>query len=175
MPSAGDVILASDIENVTPGAWIEIGAGGAPAFGAGWSNYGGGYAVAAFRKSGNQVFVRGLVAGGATGSTIFVFPAGYRPLATTMLDVIAAAVPVSTTTGGASTTDAAVGNTGGASAGTAHTHGLGNHVHGLTAATGAGNLPNIATRVDISTGGTLQAPAAGTMTYVWLDGSFFTD
>lgn len=47
----------------------------------GWSNYGSGYAAAAYRKWRGVTFLRGLVkrAGNAAADTILTLPAGYRP------------------------------------------------------------------------------------------------
>lgn len=58
-----------------------VGAAGEPAFAGTWANYGGaGEPTAAFYKDRNRVYLRGLVTGGAAGSTIFTLPAGYRPI-----------------------------------------------------------------------------------------------
>lgn len=60
--------------------WILMGLGGT-----GWSNYGFGWAEAAYRKIGDQVQIRGLIAGGAMGSVIANMPVGYRPVANQIL------------------------------------------------------------------------------------------
>jgi hypothetical protein len=44
-----------------------------------WANYGFGWATAAYQKVGDTVRVRGLIAGGTSGSTIATLPAGFRP------------------------------------------------------------------------------------------------
>jgi hypothetical protein len=63
--------------------WINVGASGAPAFSAGWSNYGGGWHPASFSKdSSGTVYLRGLLIGPAAGaSLIFTLPAGFIPSA----------------------------------------------------------------------------------------------
>lgn len=70
-PAAGQ-IGAGDAQ------WILIGSAGAPAFGAGVGNVGGGNPPARYRKMpDNMVEVDGLVTG---GTTFWTFPVGYRPL-----------------------------------------------------------------------------------------------
>jgi hypothetical protein len=80
-----DAILWSGIPTAT-NPWIAVGSGGtAPAFGVGFGNYGNGFAPVGFRKVGNLVYVRGLIANvsaTAQNATFFTLPAGYRPLAT---------------------------------------------------------------------------------------------
>jgi hypothetical protein len=44
----------------------------------GWANYGG-WALAAYRKVNDLVYMRGLVRSGTIGSNIFILPVGYRP------------------------------------------------------------------------------------------------
>lgn len=51
----------------------------APTMNSPWANYGGAFAPAGYRKKGDRVHLRGLVQGGATASTIFTLPTGYRP------------------------------------------------------------------------------------------------
>jgi hypothetical protein len=64
-------------------AWHTIGGAGEPAFGAGWSNFGGGFAGARFRRTvDRRVEVQGLVSNvGAGGTGVFTLPVGYRPAA----------------------------------------------------------------------------------------------
>lgn len=58
--------------------WNDVASG--VGFGGFWSNLGGAYANAAFRKIGPRVFIRGQLTGTAVAnSTIFTLPAGYRP------------------------------------------------------------------------------------------------
>jgi len=47
-----------------------------------WTNFGGGWAPAAYRRVGDMVEVRGLITGGTVGSTanVFTLPTGYRPI-----------------------------------------------------------------------------------------------
>lgn len=59
-----------------------------PAWAAGWSNYGAPW-TAKYRKVHGLVYIEGLATGGATGSTIFTLPPGYRPLTSTMRTQIA--------------------------------------------------------------------------------------
>jgi hypothetical protein len=61
----------------TPTPWIKV-----TAFQNGWVNYdasGTAWAHAAYRKVGDEVAIRGLVASGPAGSAVFTLPAGYRP------------------------------------------------------------------------------------------------
>jgi hypothetical protein len=66
--------------------WITMGLGGT-----GWSNYGFSWIGAGYRKVGDRVEIRGLIAGGSSGNVIATMPAGYRPpgdlIFTTMCDV----------------------------------------------------------------------------------------
>ncbi len=54
----------------------------------GISNYGGDYSEAGYYKDRNRVFLRGLVANVGYNKTIFVLPAGYRPIAATSVITI---------------------------------------------------------------------------------------
>ena len=65
-------------------AWRYVGAGGQPAFGAGWSNTGGVWATLAFRLvtcPPASVLIMGTVTNAtpANAAAIFTLPAGYRP------------------------------------------------------------------------------------------------
>ncbi len=65
-------------DNYTDTSWRDL----APHFGAGISNFGGGYRTARFRRQGNRVFVEGLVNTATTaGLLIGTLPAGFRPQA----------------------------------------------------------------------------------------------
>lgn len=56
--------------------WINV------SFNTGWGNYGGGYNNAQYKKVGDLVFLRGLVArSSGTETKIFTLPSGYRPTA----------------------------------------------------------------------------------------------
>jgi len=56
-----------------------IGSAGEPAFQNSWTNYGSGFANAAFRKDADgYVHLRGTIQGGAASSVIFTLPGGYR-------------------------------------------------------------------------------------------------
>lgn len=56
----------------------------APTFSSGWANYGGGEQNAQYKKVGDFIFLRGLVArSSGTNTTIFTLPSGYRPPAYT--------------------------------------------------------------------------------------------
>lgn len=78
-------LAALDTALTAPDVWHAVGTAGEPVFQDSWGNYGGPYVGARFRKmAGGVVYVQGLVnrpspPGG--GSTVFVLPAGYRPLA----------------------------------------------------------------------------------------------
>lgn len=56
------------------GAWTLV-----TAFQSGWTNFNGGYQPARYRQVGDQVFLEGLIAGGAIGSPAFFLPVGFRP------------------------------------------------------------------------------------------------
>lgn len=60
----------------TPGAWTNM------ALSNSWSNVGGLRPPSGYRKVGDMVQVRLAVVGGTFAVPIFVFPVGYRPLAT---------------------------------------------------------------------------------------------
>lgn len=65
--------------NEIGGAWAN-----APSFNTGWGNYGGGEQVAQYKKVGDLVFLRGLVArSSGSQTTICTLPSGYRPPAYT--------------------------------------------------------------------------------------------
>jgi hypothetical protein len=76
-------LIATDIPGlvVADTTWHVIGAAGEPAFQNGWTNYGGSWPAASFRKlASGLVLLRGLVVGtGGAGATIFTLPAGHRP------------------------------------------------------------------------------------------------
>lgn len=56
------------------GAWTGL------SFGSGWANYGGAYQTGQYKKVGDIVFLRGLVARtSGVGTTIATLPVGYRP------------------------------------------------------------------------------------------------
>jgi len=60
--------------------WHRVGTAGEPAFGASWVNYNASYFMA-FRKGLDGVVrLRGLLKGGANGSSPFTLPVGYRPV-----------------------------------------------------------------------------------------------
>lgn len=59
--------------------WHVVGAAGEPAFANGWTNTGGAFATAAFRRTPDGlVLLRGRITPGAA-VTVFTLPAGYRP------------------------------------------------------------------------------------------------
>jgi hypothetical protein len=128
--------------------WFSVGVGGNPAFQNSWGNFGSGWQVAQYRKVGTQVFLRGLVTGGASSTAIFTLPTGYRPASNTMVPAVSQGVPI-------------VGTSGPASAGTAHTHSVGSF-----------GTQNQGIRMDIlTTGAVTPAQITG---YVWFSGSFWT-
>lgn len=60
-----------------------------PPFGGTWGNYGSGYEAAGYFKDFlGVVHLVGVVAGGVSGTTIYVLPAGYRPAAKLMMLVV---------------------------------------------------------------------------------------
>ena len=44
----------------------------------GWSNFGGSYALASYRKRGDMVDCRGTIQGGSSGSIFAILPTGFR-------------------------------------------------------------------------------------------------
>lgn len=164
--------------------WINV-AGGV-GFAGTWTNFAGGWDVAAYRKIGKVVYLKGLVAGGAVGSTIFTLPAGYIPAANIMFaqvvdtrsfgSTVSGTIPSSNGTSGNPSPNA----TGAASAGTAHTHSLSTHDHGLghthalggIGATAAGTILNIGMRLDISSGGAVSAASSSATAYQSITCSF---
>lgn len=66
---------------LTPEAPHFVGTAGEPAFQNSWVNFDAGASRrAAFYKAFGRVWLEGCVRGGATGTTIFTLPAGYRPV-----------------------------------------------------------------------------------------------
>jgi hypothetical protein len=53
-----------------------------------WTNYGSGYAPAAWSQVGDEIYLRGMVTGGASGTTITTMPVGTRPPYTVLLPVL---------------------------------------------------------------------------------------
>lgn len=58
---------------------VLIGTPGAPAFKNGWQNFGSGFLEAGFYKTGDRVYLQGLIKSGTLAQTIFELPEGYRP------------------------------------------------------------------------------------------------
>lgn len=87
--ATGDVLTATSVTGFTslncqfPAAggaytWHIIGAAGEPAFGSGWTNYGGGWQTGRFTKIGDFVYLSGLITRSTTATTTaFALPAGY--------------------------------------------------------------------------------------------------
>ena len=87
--AVGQVSLASDwntyvannmqylYNTLYAGLWI------APSLGNSWVNYNASYSQAGYRLQGQQVFLRGALASGASGSSPFTLPAGYVPTLST--------------------------------------------------------------------------------------------
>lgn len=87
-PNGTNTVYYTDIEfeEVIPTAalgdsgWITL-----SSFSNGWVNFGSGWAGASYRKIGNRVFLRGLIAAGTISgdpntNTAFTLPVGYRPI-----------------------------------------------------------------------------------------------
>lgn len=70
-----------EVEVQVPDPWIKVSTtAGAPTFQNSWTNYGGGYTVAAFMKHPDgSVEIKGTVKDGAIGTLIFTLPVGYTP------------------------------------------------------------------------------------------------
>lgn len=80
-------ILEPEPEPVA-GGWHEVGDVGEPAFSGTWANFDGGYQTLRYRKAGDIVRVEGLVKNGVLGTTVFVLPVGYRPIARHVFPVV---------------------------------------------------------------------------------------
>ena len=67
--------------SLSPGeSFRAVGAPGQPGFQNSWTNYGGGYATAAFYKDAlGIVHLKGMITSGTIGSVAFTLPAGYTP------------------------------------------------------------------------------------------------
>jgi hypothetical protein len=65
--------LTDLLSTVTPTAWTAV------TFQNSWANYGSGWQTAQYRKIGDIVYLRGLIAGGASATTAFTLPVGFRP------------------------------------------------------------------------------------------------
>lgn len=75
-----DIDLVGSSVGVIPEPWHNVGATGEPAFQSGWVNFGGGLSTVAFFKDPyGIVHLKGQVANGTAGASIFTLPAGYRP------------------------------------------------------------------------------------------------
>jgi hypothetical protein len=62
-------------------------------FGSGWGNYGGGYYNGHYKKVGDLVFLRGLVArSSGSGTTIATLPSGFRPSSRSLFGVLTSAL-----------------------------------------------------------------------------------
>lgn len=93
VPAANEFVVAvasggtPAVLNLSMDGWHVVGNPGEPTFQNSWTNYGGGYQSAAFRKSPDgKVTIRGLVTGGTASATAggtgvaWTLPPGYRPV-----------------------------------------------------------------------------------------------
>jgi hypothetical protein len=175
-------VIEADLATPDPGlvdsGWIAVVGGvgfnpGPPA----WTNYGGGWAPAQFRKIGSQVFLKGLVAGGPVGSTIFTLPAGYRPPETAMLCAAVAGVGVSSVgDSGHVAPDSGLPVSNVTSTVSSHSHSLSNHRHSLghshPSVAVAGTVGQIGVRLDVFASGAVVASGANTTAWQSLWCSF---
>lgn len=110
-----EALIDAILLGLASNTYIEVGAGGAPAFQNGWANYGGGFSTAAYFKDAcGIVHVKGVVASGTWADTIFTLPVGYRP---TLRSIFAACsgdgtVPARVDVDASGNVIAAAGNTG---------------------------------------------------------------
>jgi hypothetical protein len=75
--------------NITMDGWHTVGAAGEPAFQNSWSSTGGIYGPFQFRKNPEgKVQFRGTIQGGATNTSVFTLPTGYRPPGYTYIPVL---------------------------------------------------------------------------------------
>jgi hypothetical protein len=129
----------------SPTSWTPV-----TAFLNGWSNYGGVYQVAQYRKVGDVVHLRGLIKNApgvaSPGTPAFVLPTGYRPPANLIHH---GTVSQGTTR-----------QTGAASAGTAHTHSV--------------NTQSYASRLTVEASGNVIPYSTATGDYMSLDGVSFS-
>ena len=79
--NATNATTAGTATNVAaPEAFRNIGAAGQPAFTNAWTNFGGGRATAGFYiDKGSVVHLKGSITGGASGTSAYTLPVGYRP------------------------------------------------------------------------------------------------
>ena len=63
----------------TAESWHVIGSTGEPALAGTWIQAGNPHAPAGFYKNGDQVYLRGRLMSGVSGTTVFILPVGYRP------------------------------------------------------------------------------------------------
>jgi hypothetical protein len=68
---------SSGSSGLTTTAWTAV------TFAGTWANYGSGYQGMEYRKVGDMVQLRGVIAGGTSGTTVCTLPAGFRPPAQT--------------------------------------------------------------------------------------------
>lgn len=71
--------VAESVNDLYGVAWVNLGPSD---FSGGWANVGGANQAVSYRKIGDAVHLRGRMVGGATGTTAFTLPAGFRPPAT---------------------------------------------------------------------------------------------
>lgn len=86
--AAGQKITAVDLNEliVPDSGWIAV------TFENSWEDYGSGFAPCAFRKIGDEVYLKGLMKLGTVGASAFTLPVGYRPAETNIFAIQAAEV-----------------------------------------------------------------------------------
>lgn len=134
-----------------------------------WAHYGAPFPTPQCRKIGSLVVVKGLVRNGTPGTTIATLPVGFRP-SEQHLFIGTDAVQFGSMVAG-SPTAGNNGNTGAASAGTAHTHPLNNHQHNPGSL--QPQIPNTGNRLDVTSGGGIVHNADGSNAFVSLSGIAF--
>lgn len=141
---------------------------------AGVTNYGGQYATAAYRRIGKQVFLRGLVNLSAYGpaNPITTLPVGFRPAGGVAgNDLIMNGSVYNRTIAMADTGNPSPNTSGNASAGTNHTHSLGQHNHTVPNPSPV----NMVSRVDVMSDGRVHCASDGGAWCSLSDISFFID
>jgi hypothetical protein len=127
----------------------------------GYTNYGGVYAAAACRRIGNVVHLRGLPNGGTRGASIATLPVGFRPPSDMFVPAVVQFISINATGDGSKNTGNPDDNvTAAQSAGTAHTHGMKNHQHPISAYDISTTMSNGAGRLTIGADGTLSIDTA---------------
>lgn len=86
--AAGQKVTAADLNEliILDSGWISV------TFENSWVDYGSGFEPCAYRKIGDEVFLKGLMKSGTVGASAFTLPPGYRPAASNIFAIQATEV-----------------------------------------------------------------------------------